>query len=79
MARTRASSPIARLGVPDRQLPVEVAEGGKGHQVDAVPRGGGAHRQKGFDHLAVQCTRRILKLDDVGATAARKFVIRKTK
>jgi len=58
------------LGVPDRQLSVEVAEAGAGCQVDAVALGRIAHRQEGGSGLVVQSAARLSQLHDVGTRAS---------
>jgi len=55
------------LGVPDRELRVEVAKAGAGRQVDAVTLGRVAHRQERGSGLVVQSAARLRQLHDVRA------------
>src|SRR5687768_3393270 len=54
------------LGIPDRQLRVEVAKAGAGSQVDAVAQGRVAHRQERSGCLVVEGTARLGQLHDMG-------------
>jgi len=58
------------LGVPDRELGVEVAKAGARRQLDALTLGRVAHRQERGCGFVVQSTARLGQLHDVGTRAS---------